>query len=65
MLFRSDFRAVMTHTEISALAGTGGLVLFVVLFLIVVGYALWPANKTTFDRLASLPLDEDEGENIK
>jgi cytochrome c oxidase cbb3-type subunit 4 len=55
----------MTHTEISALAGTGGLVLFVVLFLIVVGYALWPANKTTFDRLASLPLDEDEGENIK
>ena len=53
----------MTHTEISALAGTGGLILFMVLFLIVVGYALWPGNKTTFDRLASLPLDEDEGEN--
>ncbi len=49
----------MTHQELSALAGTWGLVLFCVLFLIAVGYALWPSNRETFEHLARLPLDDD------
>jgi cytochrome c oxidase cbb3-type subunit IV len=50
---------IMTHQELSALAGTWGLVLFCVLFLIAVGYALWPSNRETFEHLARLPLDDD------
>lgn len=33
--------------------------LFVVLFLLVILYALWPRNRETFDEAAKLPLRED------
>ena len=39
---------------------TGGLIFFVVLFLAIVAYALWPSNKKTFDRMASLPMQDDD-----
>ena len=32
---------------------------FVVLFLVIVGYALWPRNRATFDEAARMPLRED------
>jgi cbb3-type cytochrome oxidase subunit 3 len=32
----------------------------IVLFLIVLGYALWPANKSTFDRAARAPLESED-----
>ena len=44
---------------------TGGLIFFVVLFLAIVAYALWPSNKKTFDRMASLPMQDDETESEK
>ncbi|MAB14762.1 cbb3-type cytochrome c oxidase subunit 3 [Parvibaculum sp.] len=39
---------------------TGGLIFFFVLFLGIVAYALWPSNKRTFDRMASLPMQDDD-----
>lgn len=46
----------------SALAGTVGLLFFMVLFAGAALYALWPSNKKTFDYMARLPLDDDKGD---
>ena len=32
---------------------------FVAIFLAILAYALWPANRKTFDEAASMPLRED------
>ena len=32
---------------------------FLVLFFVVVAYALWPRNRATFDAAAKMPLRED------
>ena len=32
---------------------------FVAIFLAILAYALWPANRKTFDDAASMPLRED------
>lgn len=50
----------MMHLHGSALAGTVGLIFFIVLFTVAVLYALWPSNKQTFEHLARLPLDDDD-----
>jgi cytochrome c oxidase cbb3-type subunit 4 len=50
----------MSFQEVSQFAQTYGLVYLVVLFLIVVAYALWPKNKEKFDRAAHIPLEEDK-----
>ena len=52
----------MMHLSANALAGTIGLLFFIALFVIAVTYAMWPGNKETFDRLARLPLEEDDGD---
>jgi cytochrome c oxidase cbb3-type subunit IV len=33
--------------------------IFVVIFLTIIGYALWPGNRKKFDDAASTPLRED------
>lgn len=43
-------------------AQTWGLLFAALLFLAAVAYALWPSNKTTFDRAAHAPLREDDGD---
>ena len=48
-----------TYRALSEIAQTWGLVYFAGLFLIVLAYALWPANKQRFDDAASIPLRED------
>jgi len=52
---------VSTYEFFSHIAGTWGLVYFVVLFLIVLVYALWPsrARQKQFDETARMPLRED------
>lgn len=52
--------SAMTYDVARTWFGTGGLILMVVLFAIVLVYALRPSNKQKFDRLASLPLTESE-----
>jgi cytochrome c oxidase cbb3-type subunit 4 len=49
----------MTYEEVAALAGTVGLIFFIVMFAAVLVYALWPGNKSKFDEAARRPLKED------
>jgi cytochrome c oxidase cbb3-type subunit 4 len=53
----------MMQLHASAFAGITGLIIFISVFAVAVTYALWPANKQTFDRMARLPLDDDREEN--
>ena len=46
-------------STLSALIGTWWTPVFVLLFLAVVVYALWPRNRKKFDEAAKLPLRED------
>jgi cytochrome c oxidase cbb3-type subunit 4 len=49
----------MTYETLAHLAQTGGLVFFFSLFAAVLGYALRPRNRKTFDSAAHAPLRED------
>ena len=46
-------------TFVSDLIATWWTPIFIVLFLLVVAYALWPRNRATFDKAARAPLRED------
>jgi cytochrome c oxidase cbb3-type subunit 4 len=50
-----------TYSLVRIWAGTGGLVLMMAFFAVVLVYALRPGNKKTFDRLAHLPLQDGDG----
>ncbi len=52
-----------TYSLVRTWFGTGGLILMVVLFAVVLAYALWPSNKKKFDRMAKLPLEDKEPED--
>ncbi|HMM15074.1 MAG: cbb3-type cytochrome c oxidase subunit 3 [Parvibaculum sp.] len=52
---------MMAHGFASAWAGMAGLAIFITLFVAALGYALWPSNARTFEHLARLPLNDDEG----
>ena len=49
----------MQYETVVSFAATYGLIYFIILFAVVVAYALWPSNKSKFDRAARLPLKED------
>jgi cytochrome c oxidase cbb3-type subunit IV len=49
----------MTYETATHFAQTWGLVYAFALFAAILAYALWPANKTKFDRAARAPLDEE------
>jgi cytochrome c oxidase cbb3-type subunit 4 len=48
-----------TYRTLAEFAQSWGLVYFVVVFLVVLAYALWPSRKAQFDEAARLPLSED------
>jgi cytochrome c oxidase cbb3-type subunit 4 len=48
-----------TYRTLAEFAQSWGLVYFVVVFLAVLAYALWPSRKAQFDEAARLPLSED------
>jgi cytochrome c oxidase cbb3-type subunit IV len=50
----------MTYQIATHFAQTWGLVFMVIAFAIAAAYALWPANRPTFDKAAQAPLTEDE-----
>lgn len=52
------------YEALSRLAQTGGLLLFVLAFALVLYYALAPGNKRSFDRAARLPLDESDNDDV-
>ncbi|MEQ8266998.1 MAG: cbb3-type cytochrome c oxidase subunit 3 [Parvibaculum sp.] len=49
-----------TYELVRTWAGAGGLVFMVAVFIGIVAYALWPGNRKKFDRLAQLPLLDDD-----
>jgi len=48
-----------TYKQVAEFAQTWGLLYFVLIFLGVVAYALWPSNKKKFDDASKIPLRED------
>lgn len=56
----------MTYEAANVLSQTVALVLFVGLFVAIIAYVFWPANKKKFDEAAQVPLedknDEPEGD---
>jgi cytochrome c oxidase cbb3-type subunit 4 len=44
---------------LASIAQSVGVLYFMGMFLAVVAYALWPRNRETFDRAASVPLDDE------
>jgi cytochrome c oxidase cbb3-type subunit IV len=48
-----------TYQMLASFAQTWGLVYFVIVFLIVLIYALWPSSRQKFDEAAHIPLRED------
>lgn len=48
------------YEALSSFAQTGGLIYFVVMFLVALTYACWPKNKSKFDHAAHMPLSEKE-----
>ncbi|MGV6818978.1 MAG: cbb3-type cytochrome c oxidase subunit 3 [Parvularcula sp.] len=51
------------HEALSKFAQTGGLVLFVAAFVLVLIYALAPSNQKKFDRAARDAIQDDEDQN--
>lgn len=49
----------MTYETIAGFAQIGGLIYFVVLFVIVLAFVLWPRNAEKFREAAYIPLKED------
>ena len=48
-----------TYAFFAHFAQTWGLVYFVVIFVLVLAYALWPSRQKQFDDSARIPLQED------
>ena len=48
-----------SYATVAEFAQTWGLAYFVMVFLAVVVYALWPSSKQRFDAAARMPLRED------
>jgi cytochrome c oxidase cbb3-type subunit IV len=48
-----------TYEFLAHIARTWGLIYFLVLFIAVLVYALWPARQKQFDESARIPLRED------
>jgi len=48
-----------TYSAVAGFAQTWGLLYFMILFGIVLAYALWPKNGKKFDDAAQIPFRED------
>ncbi|MBJ7408920.1 MULTISPECIES: cbb3-type cytochrome c oxidase subunit 3 [unclassified Phenylobacterium] len=54
----------LTYETVATFAQQGGTVFFGLIFAAGVGYALWPRHKQAFQRLAQLPLEDDEAPHV-
>ncbi len=53
----------MHYELVAKFAQTWGLVYFIILFGLVLLYALWPGNQKQFDEAARIPLDDESLDN--
>jgi cytochrome c oxidase cbb3-type subunit IV len=51
------------YATLSSFAQTWGLGFFILMFLVALGYALWPGNREKFRNAAHAPLVEEEPSN--
>jgi cytochrome c oxidase cbb3-type subunit 4 len=54
----------LTYEAVARFAQQGGTLYFAAIFAGGVLYALWPKHKEAFQRLAQLPLEKDESEDV-
>lgn len=54
----------LSYETVARIAQQGGTIYFVLIFLAGVVYALWPKNGEAFKRMAHLPLEDREGDNV-
>ena len=54
----------LTYETVARFAQQGGTVFFGLMFLGGLIYALWPRHKQAFERLAQLPLEDDEAPHV-
>ena len=50
----------MSYEDVSAIAQTWGLLIFVAVFAVIVAYAIWPKNRKGFDEASRIPLEDDK-----
>jgi cytochrome c oxidase cbb3-type subunit IV len=58
-IFAEETIVSSTYTFFAHFAQTWGLVYFVVIFVLVLAYALWPSRQKQFEESARIPLRED------
>lgn len=51
----------MTYETVATVSQVASLILFIGLFLIVIGYVFWPANRHKFESAAWAAIDPDKG----
>lgn len=54
----------LTYEAVARFAQQGGTVFFGLMFATGLIYALWPRHKQAFQRLAQLPLEDDEAPHV-
>jgi cytochrome c oxidase cbb3-type subunit IV len=54
----------LSYEAVAAFAQQGGTIYFGLIFAGGVIHALWPRHKQAFDRLAQLPLEDDETPHV-
>lgn len=54
----------LEYETVARFAQQGGLIYFGAIFAVGVIYALWPKHQAAFDRLARLPLENDESDHV-
>ena len=54
----------LNYEAVARFAQQGGTVFFGLMFLGGLIYALWPRHKQAFQRLAQLPLEDDEAPHV-
>jgi cytochrome c oxidase cbb3-type subunit 4 len=54
----------LSYEAVAAFAQQGGTIYFALIFMGGLAYALWPRHKAAFDRLAHLPLEDDENDHV-
>jgi cytochrome c oxidase cbb3-type subunit IV len=50
----------MTYDTVATVSQVTTLLLFISLFILVIGYVLWPGNQAKFDKAARAALDPDK-----
>ena len=50
----------LSYEAVARFAQQGGTIYFGLIFAAGLAYALWPSRKAAFERLAQLPLQDDE-----